>query len=735
MSFNIKMEELNEIKITKYMYLDENNEEKHYFIGGEIAKLIGYQNTSDSIQRNISEENKILFKNYLGVKEPKINGRQILINKNGIYELLNKNRKTLSDEAISILNELNIKIEKYDEDEEDNETIIKDDLTTYEYISNGLYFEYFVGYEFAALLGYKNPAEIIKNNVSKCNQIFFDDYPGVKKPKLQHNTILITRDGAIEILIKTRKRISPDVAYILKKFNIDTTNRKCLTKEQQTLSAITNVFKTEKFEDQFKIGSYYLDLFFTEYKIVIECDENGHADRKPWRERERMDYVNDKLEIDDTHWIRFNPDEHDFDISRVIGRIYRKMDDIKEERIKKREEQYLRLLEEEKSKIKVEDAENWDIEVEVRTGRFIPPSKEDLINKLKKYHTVAELRRRYGYISETPIKKWIRDYEINIDDYNIFIAPEKEVLIDICSKCETRTAVAKHFGISTNVLTRWCERYSIDFNKVCKKKTKVNKEELVKLTNELSEKEISEKLDIPVFKAVQLLKSNSIEHIPSKEELELLLQKKTKEEISIHYNTCRTTLRSWIKLRGLEDIRCKVRTNRRISAINEDNVIKIYSSVKDLCKELKMTPSTIRKFANTNERYNGYLFKDEKEYTSESETEEEEIEEVIEEEIIVKQIKDPKLVVYTYVNEEGEEIKYFIGKQIAEFIGVIDTSQCIRGMVSDKNKITFKEYLGKKEPKTHHASILIRKEGVDEILSKSRKLLPEIEEILNKYLK
>ena len=301
----------------------------------------------------------------------------------------------------------------------------------------------------------------------------------------------------------------------------------------------------------------------------------------------------------------------------------------KEEELKKKEEEYKKLLLEEKSKIKVEDVENWNIEVEVRTGRFIPPSKEELINKLKKYHTVAELRRRYN-ISATPIEKWIRDYEIDMKEYDLTIAPEKEVLINICSKHETRTAVGNHFGISVHVLRRWIENYSIDFNKVCKKKTKVNKEELVKLTNELSEKEISEKLDIPVFKTVQLLKSNSIEDIPSKEELELLLQKKTKEEIAIHYNTCRTTLRSWIKARGLEDIRCKVRTNRRISAINEDNVIKIYSSVKDLCKELKMTPSTIRKFANTNERYNGYLFKDEKEYTSESETEEE-IEEVIEE--------------------------------------------------------------------------------------------------------
>ena len=36
----------------------------------------------------------------------------------------------------------------------------KKELVNYSYISNGLYFEYFVGYEIAALLGYKNPAEL-----------------------------------------------------------------------------------------------------------------------------------------------------------------------------------------------------------------------------------------------------------------------------------------------------------------------------------------------------------------------------------------------------------------------------------------------------------------------------------------------------------------------------------------------------------------------------------------------
>ena len=205
------------------------------------------------------------------------------------------------------------------EDEEDNE------LTMYSYISNHLCFEYFVGYEISSLIGYKNPKNIITNNVSKCNQLIFRDYPGVKLPELDPRTILITRDGATEILLKTRKSINSDTLHILKKFNIDMTNKKCLTKEQQTFLAITNAFKTEKFEDQYKVGKYYLDLYFPDYKIVVECDENGHADRKPYKERERMDFVNEKFEIDDSNWIRYNPDEKDFDISKVIGKIYNKI--------------------------------------------------------------------------------------------------------------------------------------------------------------------------------------------------------------------------------------------------------------------------------------------------------------------------------------------------------------------------------------------------------------------------
>jgi co-chaperonin GroES (HSP10) len=75
-------------KINKELTIYKNNSEKiEYFLGHEIAKLLGYKNTKQSIQLNVKEENKISFKNYNGVKEPKINSSVKLITRNGIKDL------------------------------------------------------------------------------------------------------------------------------------------------------------------------------------------------------------------------------------------------------------------------------------------------------------------------------------------------------------------------------------------------------------------------------------------------------------------------------------------------------------------------------------------------------------------------------------------------------------------------------------------------------------------------
>ena len=75
---------MDETKITKYTYVDENFENIDYFIGAQIAILLGYKNTGQVIQKTVSIENKISFKDYIGIKEPKIYASQILINKQGL---------------------------------------------------------------------------------------------------------------------------------------------------------------------------------------------------------------------------------------------------------------------------------------------------------------------------------------------------------------------------------------------------------------------------------------------------------------------------------------------------------------------------------------------------------------------------------------------------------------------------------------------------------------------------
>ena len=487
---------------------------------------------------------------------------------------------------------------------------IENELTSYSYISNGLYFEYFIGYEITTLLGYKNPAEVIKKNVSKSNQIEFRDYPGVKEPEINPKAILITRDGSIEILIKTRKRISPDVLHILKKFGIETTNRKCLTKEQQTLSTITDVFKTEKFEDQYKVDIYYLDLYFTEYKIVCECDEWAHNSRKPWKERERMDFVNETLGIDDLNWIRFNPDEPNFDVSKVIGRIYRKMDEIKQK-------QYIKALEEEKRKVLEEEEKGkegksknlfkpeYKLQIEPITCKFTAPPKEYLLEKLKT-HNITEIAKSYG-ISTNPVAKWLKQYEINIEEFHNVNAPPKEELIEQC-RDKTQTEVGLHYNVSNHIVRKWLKGYELDFKKVRSSVKQISKDELVKLMGEFDEKEVAKRLNITRLNLEKLLMTHSIEKIPKKADLEKMLHEKSKDDLAKYYATTRSTLRKWIKSYGLENIRYENYVGRKMSAIKEDNTILSYPSMNELCKALHVSKRKVYEMVDTDTFYNGYKF-------------------------------------------------------------------------------------------------------------------------------
>jgi prophage antirepressor-like protein len=99
-----------ERKLQIYEYNDEDKINK-YFVCSEITKLLGYKNVTEQLKK-ISDKNKVLFKDYKGNKDKKIDSRQYLINKDGIYEILkSKKCKKMSKNAIEILKIYEIEIQ------------------------------------------------------------------------------------------------------------------------------------------------------------------------------------------------------------------------------------------------------------------------------------------------------------------------------------------------------------------------------------------------------------------------------------------------------------------------------------------------------------------------------------------------------------------------------------------------------------------------------------------------
>jgi len=480
----------------------------------------------------------------------------------------------------------------------------EDKIITYEYKTNDyIKFTYFVGYQITGLLGYNDTNRVIRNNVSKCNQMKFKDFKGVKEPKLDGRVILLLSEGVEELLIKTRKRVTPDVKHLFEEFGISTTKKKCLTKEQQTLSPIGNVFKTEKIEDQFKVDRYYLDLYFPEYKIIIECDENGHSDRKPGDERERMDIVNEILNIDDSYWIRYNPDEYDFDVSKVIGRIYRKIDEIKE---KKYKEDFSKVESEVKHETLLKFTKE-EIEFEVHSGKMKAPPKAFLVQELQRGNSMLKIGQNLG-ISSKPVVKWLKEYNLDVNDYkNNYEAPPKDELIKLF-ETKNQTEVADHYCQSTHIVRKWLKFYDLNMEELKSKKGEINKEILLNLINEnMDEKEIAKKLNVTELQLSKYIKMHNITRIPNKEELEEILNTKNKEDVAKHYNTTRTTLRKWINIYDLGHIRFTTKTHKTIKVI-KDNVETKYDSIKDLCKDLKIGKNKVNEYVDTDNEYNGYKF-------------------------------------------------------------------------------------------------------------------------------
>lgn len=111
-----------------------------------------------------------------------------------------------------------------------------------------------------------------------------------------------------------RNRYITDIANNIKQVKL------CMCIENQTIGFIQNTYNNiVNCKRQYIIGRYRIDLYFPDYKLIIECDENNHDDRDPEYEKKREEYL---IKLENTI-IRFNPNIDNFDISNVLNTINR----------------------------------------------------------------------------------------------------------------------------------------------------------------------------------------------------------------------------------------------------------------------------------------------------------------------------------------------------------------------------------------------------------------------------
>ena len=67
------------------------------------------------------------------------------------------------------------------------------------------------------------------------------------------------------------------------------------TKEQTIINSIKDTFEGENIQTQYSVLGYRIDFYFHEYKLAIEVDELGHANRNINNEIQRQKALEKEL--------------------------------------------------------------------------------------------------------------------------------------------------------------------------------------------------------------------------------------------------------------------------------------------------------------------------------------------------------------------------------------------------------------------------------------------------------
>lgn len=157
------------------------------------------------------------------------------------------------------------------------------------------------GYDFEII-----PSYILNNKIS------------ISKYKDKNSIVLLKPNGILKLLNNRRQTESIDIAKLFGlKLNF--------IKEREYLNIIKSAFSDYTCIQQYHIKKdnskgYFIDLYIygKDKNVAIEVDENGHSSYDSVFERERESYIKSVLGCD---FIRFNPDDKNFNIGQVINKI------------------------------------------------------------------------------------------------------------------------------------------------------------------------------------------------------------------------------------------------------------------------------------------------------------------------------------------------------------------------------------------------------------------------------
>ena len=186
---------------------------------------------------------------------------------------------------------------------------------------------WYKGLDIAIILGYKNTEQAIRVNVNfnykkKACDLLKENKLLESRKKLSHNTMFINKKGINQLLIASKKPGSIDLSNFFGMNVLD----KLPYKETEVVNQLAKFFDEAKivyiYQKQIikdSCSKYFTDLYLPDYKLAIEIDEMGHKNRNFFYEENRQTYIENKLNC---KFLRFNPDEKNFCIFRVIGKIH-----------------------------------------------------------------------------------------------------------------------------------------------------------------------------------------------------------------------------------------------------------------------------------------------------------------------------------------------------------------------------------------------------------------------------